>query len=354
MDQDKTSYLNRSGYGAGAGGAYRSAHVTPIAGNAAYRGAHSASVADDASYRSDQGAPADATRRVEYPTAAMGEAPAGYATGACVGADAACRVDQSGLPQDPIYAPQETAYMPRAAALQQPYSQQPYAQRAYPQQQGYGTQPAGRQDYPQRAYSQGAYPEQETYPAQDAYPQQSPYQRGARDAFSRPEPARATAAPAERYRGSALAKTMIGILVALFVVSFGYSLINGLLGNGAAILGNAVSGLTQNGQSSSTADVSTDDIVGQYWSNAKTILKSRGANVSDMVVLTDDGSKPVLDSNWVVSQIYTNSDGKLEVQLTRATGAGDAVGGIVDELGQKATDVWSSLQGAMGGVSSAG
>lgn len=233
--------------------------------------------------------------------------------------------------------------MPRAAAAQQPYTQQ----------QGYGSQPAGQQGYRQQAYPQGAYPQQAVRPSQDAYPQQSPYQRGVRDAFSRPEPARAAAAPAERYRGSALAKIMIGILVALFIASFGYSLINGLLGNGAAALGNAVSNLTQSGQTSSNTNVSTDGIVGQYWSNAKTILESRGANVSDMVVLTDDGSKPVLDSNWVVSQIYANNDGKLEVQLTRATSAGDAVSGIVDGLGQKATDTWNSLQGATGGVSAA-
>lgn len=329
MDQDKTSYLNRGGYGSGADGAYRGTHVAPSANSGAdYPGAHSVS--------------ADATRRVEYPTAAMGGAP----TNPVPGADAARRVDQSGLPQDPVYAPQETAYMPRVAMPQQPYtprSQQPYT-----------AQPAGQQrGYQQDGYARGAYPQQGVYP-RGSYPQQGSYQPGARDPYSRPEPACEAATPTERYRGSALAKTMIGILVALFVVSLGYSLINGLLGSGAAALGNAVSGLTQSGQTSSNANVSTDDIVGQYWSNAKTILESRGANVSDMVVLTDDGSKPVLDSNWVVSQIYTNSDGKLEVQLTRATNAGDAVSGIVDDLGQKAADIWNSLQGATGGVSAAG
>ena len=35
------------------------------------------------------------------------------------------------------------------------------------------------------------------------------------------------------------------------------------------------------------------------------------------MILTDDGSTPVVDANWVVTSAYYNGDGNLEIQLTR-------------------------------------
>ena len=82
------------------------------------------------------------------------------------------------------------------------------------------------------------------------------------------------------------------------------------------------------------------DIPGQYWSNAKKLLKSRGADLSNAVILTDDGSTPVVDANWVVTSARYNGDGNLEVQLTRKDGSSGNVSG-----GQGGTD--SSSSGAL-------
>ena len=86
---------------------------------------------------------------------------------------------------------------------------------------------------------------------------------------------------------------------------------------------------------SSTVDLS--DIPGQYWSNAKKLLKSRGADLSNAVILTDDGSTPIVDANWVVASAHYNGDGNLEVQLTHKGGSSRNASGD-----QGATDSSSS------------
>ncbi len=56
-------------------------------------------------------------------------------------------------------------------------------------------------------------------------------------------------------------------------------------------------------QNAATLTVDTSDLAGEKWSNAKKILEVRGADVSSIVVLTDDG-KDVWDaSRWTV-EIY--------------------------------------------------
>ena len=91
------------------------------------------------------------------------------------------------------------------------------------------------------------------------------------------------------------------------------------------------------------ADLSLDGIQGQYWSNARKILESRGADTSDMLVLTDNGKTPIMDSNWKVTSIEKREDGQLTVhleQLTDYTGdAADAARGAGDKLGQ----AWNDL-----------
>ena len=86
----------------------------------------------------------------------------------------------------------------------------------------------------------------------------------------------------------------------------------------------------------SLAAVDLSDIPGQYWSNAKKLLKSRGADLSNAVILTDDGSTPVIDSNWVVTNAYYNDNGNLEIQLTHKNSYGNSSGG------QSGTDSSSS------------
>ena len=56
-------------------------------------------------------------------------------------------------------------------------------------------------------------------------------------------------------------------------------------------------------QNAATLTVDTSDLAGEKWSNAKKILEVRGADVSSIVVLTDDG-KDVWDaSKWTVESI---------------------------------------------------
>ena len=94
---------------------------------------------------------------------------------------------------------------------------------------------------------------------------------------------------------------------------------------------------TEQAETTQSAAVDLSDIPGQYWSNAKKLLKSRGADLSNAVILTDDGSTPVVDANWVVTSAYYNDNGNLEVQLTRKDGSSGNVSGD-----QGATDSSSS------------
>ena len=45
------------------------------------------------------------------------------------------------------------------------------------------------------------------------------------------------------------------------------------------------------------------------------------------MILTDDGSTPVIDSNWVVTNAYYNDNGNLEIQLTHKNSNGNSSGG---------------------------
>ncbi len=45
------------------------------------------------------------------------------------------------------------------------------------------------------------------------------------------------------------------------------------------------------------------------------------------MILTDDGSTPVIDSNWVVTNAYYNDNGNLEIQLTHKNSYGNSSGG---------------------------
>ena len=84
-------------------------------------------------------------------------------------------------------------------------------------------------------------------------------------------------------------------------------------------------------QNAATLTVDTSDLVGEKWSNAKKILEVRGADVSSIVVLTDDG-KDVWDaSNWTVESIAVE-DGALTAHLVHDSGSAvaDAVSGALE------------------------
>ena len=215
------------------------------------------------------------------------------------------------LPQNPIPQPQQTTYMPRTAQSQPRYeSRDPYARQPY-------------REYPKSIPQYGEDEEE---------------------------------APS---RSSSVIKKILIVLAIFFALSVVFAIVSGMLNKRGSSTADTTAEQTESA-SSNTVDLS--DIPGQYWSNAKKLLKSRGADLSNAVILTDDGSTPVVDANWVVTSAYYNADGNLEVQLTRKDGSsGNASGdqGTTDssssntledlsnkaqELGDKAQELGDTAQ----------
>ena len=234
------------------------------------------------------------------------------------------------LPQNPIPQAQQTTYMPRTAQAQPRYeSRDPYARQPY-------------RDYPKSIPQYGEDEEE---------------------------------APS---RSSSVIKKILIVLAIFFALSIVFAIVSGMLNKRGA----TTSTTAEQTEVDQTGAVELGDIPGQYWSNAKKILKSRGADLSIAVILTDDGSTPVVDANWVVTSAYYNADGNLEVQLTRKDGSsgnasgdqgatdssssnmledlsnkaqelGDKahqLGDTAQNLGDMATNAWDALQNGISGA----
>lgn len=227
------------------------------------------------------------------------------------------------VPQNPIPQPQQTTYMPRTA--------------------------------------QSRYESREPY---REYPKSIP-QYG-EDEEKKPS------------RSSSVIKKILIVLAIFFALSVVFAIVSGMLNKRGSSTADTTAEQTESA-SSSTVDLS--DIPGQYWSNAKKLLKSRGANLSNAVVLTDDGSTPVIDANWVVTSAYYNDSGNLEIQLTHKNSSGNSsdgqsgtdnsssntledlsnkaqelgdkaqeLGDTAQNLGDMATDAWNALQNGISGA----
>lgn len=273
MDQDKTTVMG--GYGsAQAGGSADATRIVPNPGNAA----------PDATQAS-----AEPTRVMGYgdtPRDPFDYAPQDpYGNAAPDPYDNAAAGAYNNLPQNPIPQPQQTTYMPRTAQAQPRYeSRDPYARQPY-------------REYPKSIPQYGEDEEE---------------------------------APS---RSSSVIKKILIVLAIFFALSIVFAIVSGMLNK----RGTTTSTTAEQTEVAQAGSVELGDIPGQYWSNAKKILKSRGADLSNAVVLTDDGSTPVVDANWVVTSAYYNADGNLEVQLTRKDGSSGNASGD-----QGATDSSSS------------
>jgi len=325
MDQDKTTVMG--GYGsAQAGGSADATRVVSNPGNAA----------------------PDATQASAEPTRVMGysdtprdpfdyapQDPYGNATPDPYGNAAAGAYNN--LPQNPIPQPQQTTYMPRTAQSQPRYeSRDPYARQPY-------------REYPKSIPQYGEDEEE---------------------------------APS---RSSSVIKKILIVLAIFFALSVVFAIVSGMLNKRGSSTADAT---VEQTESASSGTVDLSDIPGQYWSNAKKLLKSRGADLSNAVVLTDDGSTPVVDANWVVTSAYYNDNGNLEIQLTHKNGSGNSsdgqsgtdssssntledlsnkaqelgdkaqelgdtaqnLGDTAQNLGGMATDAWNALQNGISGV----
>ena len=141
-------------------------------------------------------------------------------------------------------------------------------------------------------------------------------------------------------------KKILIVLAVFFALSVVFAIVSGMLNKRGATT-DTTAEQTEATQSD-TVDLS--DIPGQYWSNAKKLLKSRGADL-----LTDDGSTPVVDANWVVTSAYYNDNGNLEIQLTRkGSSSGNASGdqggadssssNTLEDLSNKAQELGDKVQ----------
>lgn len=263
MDQDKTTVMG--GYGsAQAGGSADATRIVPNPGNAAHDAMQaSAEPTRVMGYGDAPRDPFDYAPQDPYGNAA----PDPYGN-AAAGA-------YNNLPQNPIPQPQQTTYMPRTAQAQPRYeSRDPYARQPY-------------REYPKSIPQYGE--DEEEVPS----------------------------------RSSSVIKKILIVLAIFFALSIVFAIVTGMLNKRGA----TTSTTAEQTEVDQAGSIELGDIPGQYWSNAKKILKSRGADLSNAVILTDDGSTPVVDANWVVTSAYYNADGNLEVQLTRKDGSsGNASG----------------------------
>ncbi len=276
-------------------------------------------------------ASADPTRVVNYGNAAQD--PYGASSQGPYGNAAADPYDD--LLQNPIPQPQQTTYMPRTA------------QPRYESRDRYAREPY--REYPKSIPQYGE--DEEKKPS----------------------------------RSSSVIKKILIVLAIFFALSVVFAIVSGMLNKRGSSTADTAAEQTESA-SSSTVDLS--DIPGQYWSNAKKILKSRGADLSNAVVLTDDGSTPVVDANWVVTSAYYNDNGNLEIQLTHKNSSGNSsdgqsgtdssssntledlsnkaqelgdkaqelgdtaqnLGDTAQNLGDMATDAWNALQNGISGA----
>ena len=124
-------------------------------------------------------------------------------------------------------------------------------------------------------------------------------------------------------RSSSVIKKILIVLAIFFALSIVFAIVSGMLNKRGATTDTTA----EQTETTQSGTVDLGDIPGQYWSNAKKLLKSRGADLSNAVILTDDGSTPVVDANWVVTSACYNDDGNLEIQLKRKdSSSGNASG----------------------------
>ena len=151
-------------------------------------------------------------------------------------------------------------------------------------------------------------------------------------------------------RSSSVIKKILIVLAIFFALSVVFAIVSGMLNKRGA----TTSTTAEQTEVAQAGAVELGDIPGQYWSNAKKLLKSRGADLSNAVVLTDDGSTPVVDANWVVTSAYYNDNGNLEIQLTHKNSSGNSSDGqsgtdssssnMLEDLSNKAQELGDKAQ----------
>lgn len=272
----------------------------------------------------------------------------------------------------------DTAQDPYAASSQSPYGNAAPDPFDYAPQDPYASSaPDPYNDLSQNPIPQ---PQQTTYmprTAQPRYESRDPYAREPYREYPKSIPQYGEDEEKKPSRSSSVIKKILIVLAIFFALSVVFAIVSGMLNKRGATTDTTAE---QTEATQSTA-VDLSDIPGQYWSNAKKLLKSRGADLSNAVILTDDGSMPVVDANWVVTSAYYNDNGNLEIQLTHKNSSGNSsdgqsgtdssssntledlsnkaqelgdkaqeLGDTAQNLGGMATDAWSALQNGISGA----
>lgn len=218
----------------------------------------------------------------------------------------------------------DAAQDPYAASPQSPYGNAAPDPFDYAPQEPYASSaPDPYNDLSQNPIPQ---PQQTTYmprTAQPRYESRDPYAREPYREYPKSIPQYGEDEEKKPSRSSSVIKKILIVLAIFFALSVVFAIVSGMLNK----RGSTTDATTEQTEATQSTAVDLSDIPGQYWSNAKKLLKSRGADLSNAVILTDDGSMPVVDANWVVTSAYYNDNGNLEVQLTRKDGSsGNASG----------------------------
>lgn len=241
----------------------------------------------------------------------------------------------------------DTAQDSYAASSQGPYGNAAPDPFDYAPQDSYAAStPNSYDDLPQNPIPQ---PQQTTYmprTAQPRYESREPYRE-----YPKSIPRYGEDEEQKPLRSSSVIKKILIVLAIFFALSVVFAIVSGVLNKRGATTDTTA----EQTESASSAEVDLSDIPGQYWSNAKKLLKSRGADLSNAVILTDDGSTPIVDANWVVTSAYYNGDGNLEVQLTHKGGSSRNASGdqgaadssssnMLEDLSSKAQELGDKAQ----------
>ena len=214
-----------------------------------------------------------------------------------------------------------TRVMGYGNAVQDPYAASPQSSygNAAPDPFDYAPQDpyASSAPDPYNDLSQNPIPQsqQTTYmprTAQPRYESRDPYEREPYREYPKSIPQYGEDEEKKPSRSSSVIKKILIVLAIFFALSVVFAIVSGMLNKRGA----STDATTEQTEATQSTAVDLSDIPGQYWSNAKKLLKSRGADLSNAVILTDDGSTPVVDANWVVTSAYYNDNGSLEIQLT--------------------------------------
>lgn len=274
----------------------------------------------------------------------------------------------------------DAAQDPYAASPQSPYGNAAPDPFDYAPQEPYASSaPDPYNDLSQNPIPQ---PQQTTYmprTAQPRYESREPYRE-----YPKSIPQYGEDEEKKPSRSSSVIKKILIVLAIFFALSVVFAIVSGMLNKRGASTGTQA----EQTEAAQSSVVDLSDIPGQYWSNAKKLLKSRGADLSNAVILTDDGSTPVVDANWVVTSVYYNDSGNLEIQLTHKNSSGNSpdgqsgtdssssntledlsnkaqelgdkaqelgdtaqnLGDTAQNLGDMATDAWNALQNGISGA----